>query len=196
MGFVSTSSTHVESQLWCDTVMYRAKLQAKIREVNMIGRNKPSFVALTVALFIAAAAFSSATYAQIQSLLWGGQICKPVNGAQGLIWNGDGAFNTSNAPLLVVCPLAYDPLSEVSIGATVRVVNRANSQRTVGCVLRINNPDGSLAYREPLTETLLPTQLVLFLFANFPVVDSQTAIAVCNLAPQTGVTTVGVDLVE
>jgi hypothetical protein len=176
--------------------MYRAKLQAKIREVNMIGRNKPSFVALTVALFIAAAAFSSATYAQIQSLLWGGQICKPVNGAQGLIWNGDGAFNTSNAPLLVVCPLAYDPLSEVSIGATVRVVNRANSQRTVGCVLRINNPDGSLAYREPLTETLLPTQLVLFLFANFPVVDSQTAIAVCNLAPQTGVTTVGVDLVE
>ena len=196
MGFVSTSSTHVESQLWCDTVMYRAKLQAEIREVKMSGRNKPSFVALTVALFIAAAAFSSATYAQIQSLLWGGQICKPVNGAQGLIWNGEGAFNTSDAPLLIVCPLAYDPLSEVSIGATVRVINRADSQRTVGCVLRINNPDGSLAYREPLTETLLPSQLVLFLFANFPVVGSQTAIAVCNLAPRTGVTTVGVDLDE
>lgn len=163
----------------------------------MIGRNKSSFVVCAAALAIIAAAYSSITYAQIGSLLWGGQVCQTVQGSEGIVYRGGGAFNATEARQNVICPVAVDRKSASNlVDATVRVVNRSSSQREVECGIRISGPAGYAVQQEFISESLASGAVVVFLFANYTVVGPQTASVICDLASQTGVTSVGVELIE
>ena len=83
------------------------------------------------------------------------------------------------------------------IGATARVVNRSSSAQDLTCQFRISGPAGLTALEEELTlPAVQPGQVALFGFANYPILDTQTAAIICELPPETGVTGITVDLTE
>jgi hypothetical protein len=163
----------------------------------MLSRSKSTFVLCAAALGVIAGIHSNTTYAQtIDSIVLGGQVCQPAtNTTTGIKWFGGGTFNASGTVQKVVCPLAHTKAFD-QIDTSARLVNRSASAQDLQCQLRISDAAGNTVIQETISLTTQPGQVALFGFANYPILDLQTAAMICQLPPKTGVTGITVDLIS
>ena len=153
-----------------------------------------TMVVSVLGLAVIAAFHSKAAYAQVDSLVFSGAICRTQsNDTEGIEWGGYGIRNVGVETQSVVCPLMFNK-SSPDVDATVRIANRSDTIYDIACRFQVSNPFGDEVFGRTVGGKLPPDVAVFIFLGDIDIFNFQTFTVTCDLPPGTILSGVTVDL--